>query len=37
MAEEKIPTVQDEKKLQALRMATEKIEKTFGKAGALGT
>ena len=31
MAEEKIPTVQDEKKLQALRMATEKIEKTFGK------
>lgn len=31
MAEEKIPAVQDEKKLQALRMATEKIEKTFGK------
>lgn len=31
MVEEKIPTVQDEKKLQALRMATEKIEKTFGK------
>ncbi|KGO05235.1 recombinase RecA [Porphyromonas gulae] len=31
MAEEKIPTVQDEKKLQALRMATEKIEKIFGK------
>ena len=31
MAEEKIPMVQDEKKLQALRMATEKIEKTFGK------
>lgn len=31
MAEEKIPTVQDEKKLQALRMATDKIEKTFGK------
>ena len=31
MAEEKIPTVQDEKKLQALRMATERIEKTFGK------
>lgn len=31
MAEEKIPTVQDEKKLQALRLATEKIEKTFGK------
>lgn len=31
MAEEKIPTVQDEKKLQAWRMATEKIEKTFGK------
>ncbi|WP_373776582.1 recombinase RecA, partial [Porphyromonas loveana] len=31
MAEEKKPVVQDEKKLQALRMATEKIEKTFGK------
>lgn len=31
MAEGKTPVVQDEKKLQALRMATEKIEKTFGK------
>lgn len=31
MADEKKPVVQDEKKLQALRMATEKIEKTFGK------
>ncbi|WP_373820435.1 recombinase RecA [Porphyromonas loveana] len=31
MAEEKKSVVQDEKKLQALRMATEKIEKTFGK------